>query len=293
MLNRIRFGAVAAAFATILSAATAKAEIYTEYVKGTDIPSHVGMVTPTPSNLGLSINLANLVSPAIPNTATLPGSFLIVDKSLDSSGNGTLYFKGGQLTLENFSYNISLGFLGSVVATGNNVGFTFTSTSPIQVTNNAFSITNGVTGSLSINTGSISLVGTVLGSSIDTSLDFDQEPVTQEFSGLTAAIPGRADTDGSGSDTDTQTHIGYNLQGGVPDPGLSGVSPVSTIGAETFINYNGFSIATTITSGSLTLPTTITITGSTTVSVPEVSSVALIGASVVGLGVIARRRRSA
>jgi hypothetical protein len=292
MLNRIRFGAIAAAFATILSATTAKAEIYTEYVTGTNLPTGQGMITPSPSNLGLSINLAGLANAVIPNTAVTPGSFLIIDKNLDATGTGELYFTGGQLTLVDFSYNISLGFLGSVVATGTGVGFTF-SGGPIQVTNNVFNITSATVGTLSINSGSISLVGTVLGQPVDASLDFDDEPVTQEFSGLTAPIPGRADADGTGTDIDTQPHNGYNVMGGVPDPGLTGNSNIDTDGAETFINYNGFNIATTITSGSLVLPTTITITGSTTVSVPEVSSIALIGASVVGLGVIARRRRSA
>ncbi|MBX9652260.1 hypothetical protein K2Y11_01435 [bacterium] len=292
MLNRIRFGAIAAAFATILSATTAKAEIYTEYVTGTNLPTGQGMITPSATNLGLAINLAGLATAVIPNTAAVAGSFLLIDKNLDATGTGPMYFAGGEITLTNFSYNISLGFLGSVVATGNGVGFTFTG-GPIQVTNNNFSITSATTGTLSINAGSISLVGSVLGQSVNTSLDFVKDPVSQDFSGLTSPIPGRADADQTGTDTDTQSHNGYNVLGGVPNPGQTGFSNIDTDGAETFINYNGFNIATTIISGSLTLPTTITITGSTTVSVPEVSSIALIGASVVGLGVIARRRRSA
>lgn len=292
MLNRIRFGAIAAAFATILSATTAKAEIYTEYVTGTNLPTGQGMITPSPSNLGLAINLAGLANVVVPNTNAAPGSYLIIDKNLDATGSGTMYFSGGLITLVDFNYTVPVGFLGTLTVVGNGIGFTF-SGGPITVTNNNFSITSATTGSLSINAGSIALSGTLLGQPISTSLDFAADPVTQDFSGLTAPIPGRADADQTGTDTDTQSHNGYNVLGGVPDPGLTGFSNIDTDGAETFINYNGFSIATTITSGSLTLPTTITITGSTTVSVPEVSSIALIGASVVGLGVIARRRRSA
>jgi len=289
---RLSFKAVVSALALSVFTSSANAEIYTEYVSGTNLPTGEGMVTPNSSGLGLAINLAGLTTATIPTTTLIPGSFLIVDKNLDASGTGSLYFNGGNLQLQNFSYNISLGFLGSVVATGTGVKFTF-SGGPIAVTNNNFSITSANTGSLDINGGTISLVGTVLGNPINTSLDFDASPVSQDFSGLTSPIPGRADADGSGSDTDLGPHNGYNVLGGVPDPGLTGFSNIDTDGAETFINYNGFSIATTIISGSLTLPTTITITGSTTVSVPEVSSIALIGASVLGLGVIARRRRSA
>lgn len=291
---RLSLKAVVSALALSVFTSSANAEIYTEYVKGTSLPSGTGTLTSANSGLGLAINLAGLTTATIPTTTLIPGSFLIVDKNLDASGTGTMYFDGGNLQLQNFSYNISLGFLGSVVATGTNVKFTF-SGGPIAVTNNNFSITNANTGSLDINGGTISLVGTVLGNPINTSLDFDASPVSQDFSGLTSAIPGRADADGTGTDADGASlpHIGYNVLGGVPDPGLTGFSNIDTDGAETFINYNGFAIATTIISGSLTLPTTITITGSTTVSVPEVSSIALIGASVLGLGVIARRRRSA
>ncbi|MBX9653309.1 hypothetical protein K2Y11_06775 [bacterium] len=291
---RLSLKAVLSALALSVFAGSANAEIYTEYVKGTNLPLGTGTLTSSTSSLGLSINLAGIANAVITPVTTVPGSYLIIDKNLDASGTGTLYFNGGQLTLNNFVQNVSLGFLGSVVATGNNVGFTF-SGGPISVTNNNYSITNAVPGSLTINTGSISLVGTVLGQAINTSLDFNTSPVVQAFSGLTAPIPGRADADGTGTDLDGAglPHTGYNVLGGVPDPGLTGFSNIDTDGAETFINYNGFSIATTIISGTLTLPTTITITGSTTVSVPEVSSVALIGASVLGLGVIARRRRSA
>ncbi|MBX9653310.1 hypothetical protein K2Y11_06780 [bacterium] len=276
--------ALVAALSLSVFATSANAEIYTEYTAGS-YSAPGSMVTPNTSGLGLAINLAGLANAVIPTTNLLPGSFLVVDKNLDANGNGSLYFDGGTLTLQNFSYNVSLGFLGSVVATGTGVQFTF-SGGPIAVTNNNFSITNANTGSLNINAGTISLVGTVLGQAINTSLDFNASPVTQDFSGLTSPIPGYADINQAASDTDTDPHSQNT-------PGLTGVSNIDTDGAETFINYNGFSIATTIISGTLTLPTTITITGSTTVSVPEVSSVALIGASVLGLGVIARRRRSA
>jgi hypothetical protein len=79
--------------------------------------------------------------------------------------------------------------------------------------------------------------------------------------------------------------------GGIADAGETGFSNLDSDGSETLINYNGFSIPTTILVGSLALPTTITFTGSATVSVPEVSSALLVGASLSGLSMFIARKR--
>jgi hypothetical protein len=281
---RSRFAALAAALVLTVSTA-AQAEIYTMYTKGT--PTAPGsMITPSASNLGLNINLAGIANAVIPLTNVIPGSTTIMDTNLDASNSGTLYITGGNLQLANAVYNVSLGFLGSVVATLNNVQFNVTNAGPIAVTNGNYTITAATPGSLNIYGGQISLVGTVLGQAINTAIDFTTSPVTQAFSGLTSNIPGSVDDDAGNTDTDTDGHTQNS-------PGLTGVNNIDTDGAELFINYNGLSIQTTIISGTLTLPTTITVTGSTRVSVPEASSFLMVGVAVAGLGVVARRRRSA
>jgi hypothetical protein len=280
---RSRFAAIAAALVLSVSTA-AQAEIYTMYTKGT--PTAPGsMITPSASNLGLNINLAGIANAVIPLTNVIPGSTTIMDTNLDASNSGTLYITGGNLQLANAVYNVSLGFLGSVVATLNNVQFNVTGAGPIAVTNGNYTITSATPGSLNIYGGNISLVGTVLGQAINAAIDFTTSPVAQAFSGLTQNIPGTVDDDAGNTDTDTDPHT----LGGA---GLTGISNIDTDGAELFINYNGLSISTTIVSGTLSLPTTITVTGSTRVSVPEAGSIIMVGAAVVGLGVVARRRRS-
>lgn len=244
------------------------------------------MVTPTTSNLGLVINLAGVATATIPLTDLLPDSYLIVDKNLDSSGSGYMYLNGGKLTIKDFSYSVPIGVLGTVIATGTNMSFSI-SGGPIAITNNDFQITSATPGQFVVYDGSLRIAGTLLGQNLDATLNFLLDPVYQTFAwGLPTLIPGYADIDHSGSDKDSHPHTGSNPFGGVPDPGLTGFSNIDTDGAETFINYNGFAIPTTIQSGSLVLPTTITFTGSASVSVPEVGSVLLIGASLGGLGLL-------
>jgi hypothetical protein len=260
---RLSFTAIVSALALVVGANVATASVITEYTNGS-VDGSGNTISTTASNLGLTINLAGIATATIPNTPILPGGYEVVDQTLDGTNTGTLNIQSGNLTLQNFSYNVTLGFLGSVVATGTGVEFNVNGAGPIAVTNGNFSINSSTPGELTINNGTISLVGTVLGQSINTSLDFSTNPVTQLFSGLgSSTIPGTA----------TQS--------------LSG----ATLG----INYNGYSIDTTIISGTLTLPTTITITGSAhlaAVVVPEVGSIALVGCAIAGLGYVARRRRS-
>jgi hypothetical protein len=273
-------------------ASSANAEIFTMYTKGTNLPTGQGMITPVQGTLGLNVNLAGLVSAVIPATNILPGGTTIVDMNLDASNSGTMYINGGSLTLANFNYVIPLGFLGSVTATGTGVGFNVVG-GPITVTNGNYSITSANTGALNINAGTIALVGTVLGQAVNASLNFNTGPVSQPFSSLgSIVIPGSVDDDAGNTDTDTNPHDGYNVLGGLPNAGLTGFSSIDTDGAELFVNYNGLAIATTITSGTLVLPSTITVTGSVRVSVPEVGSVAMIGLALAGAGLVARRRRS-
>jgi hypothetical protein len=275
-----RFMAVVAALALVVS--SANAEIYTMFTAGTPTKPN-SMVTPSTSGLGLNVNLAGLVNAVIPLTALVPGSFVEVDMNLDASDSGTLHFVGGQLTLVNFNYVIPLGFLGSVTATGTGVGFNVVG-GPITVTNGNYSITAANTGALNINAGTIGLVGTVLGQNVNAALNFNTSPVSQPFSALgLIVIPGTVDDGAIGSDADNDAHNDNK-------PGLTGVSTIDTDGAEIFINYGGLAIATTITSGTLVLPSTITITGSATASVPEVGSMALIGFALVGGLLVARRR---
>lgn len=274
----------------LLGTSVLRAEIYTEYTKGTfAIPG--SMVTPVTSNLGLVINLAGVATATIPLTELMPNSYLIVDKNLDSSGSGYMYLNGGKLTVEDFSYSVPIGVLGTVTATGTNMGFSI-SAGPIAITNNSFYITSWTTGRLTMIDGTFRIAGSLLGQNINVTLNFLQNPIGQDFTGLLTPIPGYADINDLGSDTDLHPHVSPYVYGYLPDVGLTGLSIVDTDGAETFINYNGFAIPTTIISGSLTLPMTITFTGSATVSVPEVSSVLLISASLSGLCLLVARKRN-
>lgn len=273
----------------LLGASNLHAEIYTEYTKGTfAIPG--SMVTPTTSNLGLVINLAGVATATIPLTDLLPDSYLVVDKNLDSSGSGYMYLNGGKLTIQNFSYVVPVGVLGTVTATGTNMSFSV-SGGPIAVTNNSFQITSATTGYIAMMDGTLQIAGSLLGQNLNVTLDFFWDPVGESFAVLLAPIPGYADSNNLGSDTDSHPHTGGNPFGGIADAGLTGFSHLDSDGAETFINYNGFSIPTTILVGSLALPTTITFTGSATVSVPEVSSALLVGASLSGLSMFIARKR--
>lgn len=281
---RSRFAALIAVVA--FAATSVNAEVYTMYTAGT--PTAPGsMVTPNTSGLGLNINLAGLVTASIPNTAVLPGGTVVTDMNLDNTNSGNLYITGGGLTLANAVYNVPLGFLGSVTATLSGVTFNITGAGPIAVTNGNYVVDSSTPGNLNIYSGTIGLVGTVLGQAINTSIDFNTDPVNQAFSGLGGiTIPGTVDDDAGGSDTDTDPHT-------MGAAGITGLNGIDTDGAEIFINYNGVSLATTIISGTLTLPTTITLTGNASASVPEVGTLALGGLAAVGMGFVAIRRRRA
>lgn len=294
----MRFGlkTVLATLVVFGSANLGRAEVYTMYTAGT--PALYGTVTSNPSTLGLNINLAGLVTAMITPVNYLPNGTAIVDMNLDATNSGTMYINSTNITLANFMQNVSLGFLGSVVATGNGIGVGVTA-GPVTVTNGAFTITSATPGTLAINSGSIALVGTVLGNAVNATINFNTDPVSLDFSGLGGiTIPGTADADGSGFDMDapppgTLAHLGYNIAGGVPNAGLTGFSNIDTDGAEVNLNYNSVSIATTIISGTLTLPTTISLVGGISVSVPEVGTLALGGIAAIGMGVVAVRRRRA
>lgn len=281
----MRFGlkTVLASLAVIGSAGIGRAEVYTMYTAGT--PSYTGTVTSQPSTLGLNINLAGLVNAAITPVNYLPGGTTVVDMNLDATDSGTLHLVSTSITLQDFVQNVPLGILGSVVATGTGIGVSV-SGGPITVTNGAFNITSATPGTLSINSGSISLVGTVLGQAVDASIDFNAEPVVLSFAELGAiSIPGTADADAGGSDNDTDPHNHSS------DPGLTGLSLIDTDGAEVHLNYGAVSIATTITSGTLTLPTTIALVGGVSVSVPEVGTMSMVGMAALGMAAVAIRRR--
>jgi len=79
-------------------------------------------------------------------------------------------------------------------------------------------------------------------------------------------------------------------------PGTTGVSTIDTDGAELLINLNGLTATTDLFAPSLNggqglfVPVSIQLTGSLYVSVPEVSSVALIGGALSGFSLLWLRR---
>ena len=192
---RVSLNHLVFAFVLVASTNVSQAAIITEYTKGTVDPYGNTIVAPT-SNLGLSINLAGLVTATIPNTNILPNGYEVVDSQLGPGNNGTIEILRGAMTLQNFNYTIKLGILGilgTITATGTNVGFSVHDAGPIQVTNGAFVINSFTPGELTINTGTLALVGKVLGNDVNSTIDFNTDPITQSFSNLgTGTIKGTA-----------------------------------------------------------------------------------------------------
>jgi hypothetical protein len=268
---RSRFAAIVAALVLSVSTA-AQAEIYTLYTSPT--PS----ASTSPSTLGVTISLlGGLVSIAIPPVA-ITGT-AVIDMNLDSTDSGPLYVNSTALSLANAAGNLNT-ILGPVSYSLTGVGFSITA-GPLTVTDGSFSITSATPGSLTLNTGLITLVA--LGQNLN--VDLSEEPLVLEFSSLGAiVISGRADDSNLvGSDlVDANAHT-------LGAPGLTGLSEIDTDGSEIFINLAGASITTDI-SG---LEGTITLTGAgVSVGVPEAGTVLMMGmaSSVVGLMVVRRRR---
>lgn len=269
----------------IVSMNMVRGEVYTEYTRGS-FSSEGSTITTTPSRLGMVFNIAGVTTASIPLTELRTGSYLIVDTNIDASGNGLIYFVGGRLTLVDFVYPIPIASIGTVIVTAQDLTFNLTS-GPLEVEANNFIIDHNDSGMMEFYGGTLSFRGSILGQDFDTTTFFETHPIRQTFNQLTAPLYGYTDSNSIGSDTDTNPHTGGNLSGGYPDAGLTGLSNIDTDGAETFINYNGLSIQTTVHVGDyfsgIDLPLTITITGNATVSVPELGSVALAGSTLSGL----------
>lgn len=271
-----------------------RAEEYTEYTSGT--PTNPGStVTSTPSSIGLVVNLAPSANGAVLGSSTIasssvaPGSYLIVDQNLDAANSGTLSVNGGEIHLQNSSSTASVLISNGALSLGT---LTYTSTGlkydinfgPVAVTTGNYAISSSTPGSVTLNGGTIRMVGTILGSDIDGTLDFGLNPITFPLGSLGAALlSGYADGNAAGTDNDTAGHVS-NV------PGSTGISIVDTDGAELLINLGGTSETTNLYSGTITLPLNFQLTGSVYVSVPEVSSVVLMGGAFSGFSLLWLRR---
>lgn len=296
---RSRFSAIVAALALVVGT-TAKAEVYQMYTFPT--PSAASSA----STLGLNLNIANVLTVPSGNAAgTISGGFITggltgnatVDMNLDATDSGTLYITGSSLSLSPLNVTQSGTILGifpyNIALTSGAIGVSVTA-GPIAVTNGNFSITAATPGALSLNSGNLNYTLNIPALGVNNQIgviDLTTSPIAVAFSSLGAVvIPGTAD-DSASIGVDQIDSNGHTLGG----PGITGTSTIDDDGSEVTINFSGISVASTIVSGTLNLPVTVTLNGGIRVGVPEVGSVVMAGiVSTLGLGgLVLRRRRSA
>lgn len=259
--------------------ASGRAEEYNEYTNGSP-------AIPT-SSIGFQLNISNTISSTIAPSTALPGSFLVVDQNLDASNNGTLYINGGEIHMQDSSSTASV-----LVNNSSSIGsLTYITTGlryminlgPVTANSGNLTINASTPGSITLNSGTLRIIGTMLGNDVDGTIDFGADPMEFLLGSLGTNLTGYADGNSAGLDTDTSNH-GSNI------PGITGTSLVDTDGAELLINLNGPVETRTVVTGALTLPIAFTMTGNVYVSVPEVNSVILIAGVFACFGVFGKLR---
>lgn len=283
-----------------LSVTLGHAEEYMEYTSGT-ATNPGSTVTSSPSNIGFLITLApdlfpgsSLGKSTVAPSSLSPGSILVVDQNLDASNNGTLSVNGGEIHQQDFTYTApvlsssSSNTIGSFTYTGTGLKYTV-QLGPTTVTSGSYLINASTPGSIILNSGTLHVVGTILGANLDSTLDFGAQPMTFSFSSLgTSSLTGYADGNAAGTDNDSSGHDSSM-------PGATGISAIDTDGAELLINLNGPTGLTTLAdvnypTAGIRIPISMSLTGNIYVSVPEISSVALIGMTLSGLVIVWIRR---
>jgi len=229
-------------------------------------PGGVGGGSNVASGLGIDLTVVG-------NNVSIPAGavtgFADAFVSLDGANNGTAGINSSDLTLANTSGNINIPFVLNInfAFVGVKVDVQFSET----VTGGAFTISSATTGQLNLSDGQVQLVGTALGSNVNSAIDLSTDPIGLNFADLGAAtINGTADDSLAGDDT-------------------------TAPGEEITLDWAGATTVFNVEVSGTTIPIVVALTGSGLSIgqvVPEPTSGLFLASMLAGAGAVARRRRS-
>jgi len=194
----------------------------------------------------------------------------VASVDLDGNDDGTISILSSNLLLEDITGSAGIPFVADVNFAFLGVGVDV-QIGATTVTGGAFTIDSSTPGGLTLNSGTVSIIGTALSQPVNEMIDLNDDPIGVDFADLGAAtIGGTAD-----------------------DSLLMGDDQTPIYGHEIVINWAGASSVFNVEVGGTTLPIGVFLTGDglSLGAVPEPGSGLFLTAAAVGIGGTLRRRR--